>query len=127
MGLQASSYKRLFRRPEEITREWLEQTFGLVDINTLERDPLVYGPVISHGNGSDQLKKWNLEGVNQGINTDQYGRIYVTLNFSTMIGRTANVILSNDAEHKKTMASGTKTFQSASGNMAIIATTPSLR
>ncbi len=75
----------LFQTPDQVTsnkfRQWLENIFGLADVNVLLRNPFIHRPVVAYGEGSDRLRNWNLKGINYGWNTDPYGRIYVSINF----------------------------------------------
>ncbi|MCK4791703.1 MAG: hypothetical protein KAV87_48675, partial [Desulfobacteraceae bacterium] len=99
-GTKRDLIDELFRTPDQVTRPWLERTFGLADI---ERDPLKYGPVEASGEGYDQLSNWDLKGVRWRQNTDFYGQIYVSINAD---GSKRKVILYRHPNRKKCVAHG---------------------
>jgi hypothetical protein len=57
-----------------LTEQMLEALFGLADTT---RDPLSRGAKL--GDTSDQIKRWRIDGVKWGINTDLDGKVFVSL------------------------------------------------
>ena len=60
--------------PNALTEQALERLVGLIDTS---RDPLSEGA--KAGDSAAQIPRWNLRGVQWGINTDFEGRVFVSL------------------------------------------------
>jgi len=105
----------LFKTPDQVTRPWLEATFGLVDINLLKRNPLRYGPAMVSGYGYEQLRHWDLNGVRWGWNTDLHGQIYVSI---SRRDSKRIVTLYRDPSREKCVASGE--ICSNAGNVELV-------
>ncbi len=70
IGIPKSKVLELLLNPQARTESWLEQLFGLQDTG---RDPLSTGTKLN--DEKDQIKRWQLLGINWHKNTDENGHI----------------------------------------------------
>ncbi|MBB3188947.1 neuraminidase-like domain-containing protein [Halomonas cerina] len=99
--------------PDAVTEEALERLFGLVDTT---RDPLSEG--IKRGDETEQIGRWNLDGVVWSRHTAPDGTVYISLT-GAPAANVVRVELFRDQDRTQLVASGERT--TATGPVAVAA------
>jgi Tc toxin complex TcA C-terminal TcB-binding domain len=105
LGIDFIHLKDLLLDPDErlniLTEPALEILFGLVDTN---RDPLSGG--VKLGDDQNQIKNWNLNNVQSGVNADSDSTVYVSLIKDPGNSLVVRVELYQDTSRSKLVAKG---------------------